>query len=131
MISNPVDIFINGYVSRPFVYEGGDKLYHFCPQDNGLSRNMECNVIFFANNDAHAVDVLRRMFNFVIGCNNEYIGSKRTRTGFRDVEYLDERDKQNAKLELWLAALNDGKIKLELAPTNQFYQVGWADNDTI
>lgn len=117
-ISNPCTWFINGNDEESFTYEGGSILYHFSPHDNGLSGTMENNVVFFANSEAHARSVLIRMLEFRINTHKKYKKSQ-GHDGYRDARiaqaYLD----------------NIATIILEPAPTDQFYVVGWASNDTI
>jgi len=116
MISNPCTWFINGGETESFTYEGGTKLYHFSPYDNGLSSIMECNIIFLANDEKHALDVLKRMLKFRLTINEKYKSSNS-----RNSECANE----------YLKAIEGGRAKVSLAPVNQFYQVGWAENDTI
>lgn len=132
MISNPVNFYLNSATDRDavFTYEGGTKLYHFSPYDNNLSNSLENNVIFFANDEKHAKDILLRMFKFVVDiqvlkASNHKIkkydphslefSELATKTAKRFQEYID-------KLDL---------IKVTEAPMNQFYKVGWACNDTL
>lgn len=123
MISNPVCPFINGFDTVPFVYEGGTTLYHFSPYDNNLSKHMHCNVIFLANSEAHAINVLKRMFEHIIECGEKYLQYKE--------DIYDITPRRIDRYRTFLRAANEGKIKLTIAPTNQFYKVGWAENDTV
>ena len=77
MISNPVTFFINDEETRSFTYEGGSRLFHWSPYESGLSESMESNVVFFANGEDHARDVLRRMFGFWVERNDLYRNSTR------------------------------------------------------
>lgn len=113
MISNPCTWFINGNETESFTYEGGTKLYHFSPYDNGLSSTMECNIIFLANDEKHALDVLKRMLEF------------------RIARLTKESGGNPGDANEYLKALKDGRVKIYEAPSNQFYKVGWAENDTI
>lgn len=122
MISNPVNSFVNGNESQEFTYEGGENLWHFSPHGSNLSKTMEMNVIFFANGADHAMEVLERMMKHVLKCEgtpyvalHEEVVARRNRKVNQMAYLLDNKDK-------WL---------LQLAPTNQFYKVGWASNDTI
>jgi hypothetical protein len=117
-ISNPCTWFINGHDEESFTYEGGSILYHFSPNDNGLSGTMENNVIFFANDEDHARDILRRMLEFRMQCEKKY--------------QADEKHLSSGRSYLAEGYLKDiDNIKFTLAPINQFYVVGWACNDTI
>lgn len=119
MISNPTKLYDDG-----FTYEGGSVLYHFCPYDQGLSKFLDCNVVFFADNDEHAKDVLVRMFEYV-----ESSIMKRIDETKDDVSaYIREIPED---LKRYLEAVRSGRAKPQLAPTNQFYKVGWAANDTL
>lgn len=131
-ISNPVCLFAGGgneEDEREFTYEGGSTLFHFSPHDNGLSGTMENNLVFFANDDAHARDVLRRMFEFVIECcrkqSEYYLGRKHR----HDEEFHGRTRATANKFKLYLSEIDT--IKIPMAPTNQFYIVGWASNDNV
>jgi len=115
MISNPCNWFINGDETESFTYEGGTKLYHFSPYDNGLSSSMECNIIFLANDEKHALDVLKRMLKFRLAIDEKYKSSCGNPGDANE----------------YLKAIEAGLAKVSLAPVNQFYRVGWAENDTI
>lgn len=116
MISNPVKF---GYCEseKQFTYEGGKQLFHFSPHDNNLSTTMENNLIFFADDETHALKVLEKMFKFTIKHAVEEKGVFSKGTSERFSEYL--------------TALRAGKLKVKPAPMNQFYEVGWASNDTV
>lgn len=129
MISNPIKIFVTGNDKKDFTYEGGSTLYHFCPRDNDLAKHMECNLVFLADSEAHALDVLGRMFQFVIDCYVEY--AKNSEGSYDKHNFVGRANKGVVKWLEWLTALEAGKVKVTLAPTNQFYSVGWADNDTV
>lgn len=122
MISNPASFFINGYEEKEFIYEGGTTLYHFSPIANKLSEHMDCNIIFFANDEKHALDVLQRMFKFALECISQYEQNK---------DATDRSVHRKDKFQKFLKASEANKIKVSLAPTNQFFKVGWADNDTL
>lgn len=109
MITNPAKVY-KGNVEQLFTYEGGSTLYHFCPYDHGLSSTFEFNIIFLANDDSHARSVLDRLLVFYLA----NCGPRRIRM-FQD----------------WLRATRSGEVSPTLAPTNQVYEVGWADNDTL
>jgi|ERR1041385_57439 hypothetical protein len=121
MISNPVTFFINDHETRSFTYEGGSKLFHWSPYESDLSKSMECNVVFFANDEDHARDVLRRMFEFWINCNNLY------RKSTRDIHSVNLTETR--RLKSFLREMD--KMRIELAPINQFLEVGWASNDNL
>jgi hypothetical protein len=107
MISNPFN---------QFTYKPGKKLYHFDASDTseigsnipGWESYMGLNVIFFADDEKHAAKIFEDMLNFRLK------GKKTSNYGDAQV-ILD----------------NKHKWKFTPAPTNQFYHVGWADNDTI
>jgi hypothetical protein len=134
-ISNPVKLFSGGgsYENqREFKYEGGSKLYHFSPHDNGLSRSMENNLIFFADSESHARDVLRRMLEFAIDCcrkQSDYYNGKGKKSSVHVSEFNERVRDTASAYERYLEKIDT--VKLPEAPTNQFYIVGWADNDTI
>jgi hypothetical protein len=120
--------------TEEFTYEGGSSLFHFSPRANGLSSYMDCNVAFFADDETHALDILRRMFQFVVDCNIAYNGryNEADRETYTNLaSRLRENDAIISKFNEWIKALDAGTVKVELAPINQFFKVGWADNDTI
>jgi len=114
MISNPIKLFVSGNNEEEFTYEGGKHLYHFSPKQCGLSNTMEMNLIFFANNGKHALDVLERMFKFCIKCRKTYNNLYGTPIE-RFQHLLDNKEK-------WIVTL---------APIDQMFIVGWASNKTI
>lgn len=127
MISNPCKWFANGGSfsnQRSFEYEGGNILYHFSPDrelDKVFDHWIPINLIFFANSKEHAIEVIERMLNFRIECNTQY-------------QKLYGRDYIRGELTLSLPSLllsKKDKWVITEAPTNQFYNVSWADNDTI
>lgn len=98
-----------------FSYEGGTTLYHFCPTACGIFHgHVSVNLVFFANCLQHAEDVLARMLEFRIECG-------------RGLNKSDQHGMEWAKLIL----SHRDKWLITEAPTNQFFSVGWADNDTI
>lgn len=135
MVSNPATFFINGSQTRKFTYEGGNTLYHWSPHDSGLSTSMESNVMFFADSVDHARDVLRRLFEFWIECNEQYIKSqqeydKRNRVAVNDYHGLSSaRAAEVRTLGRYLSVMD--RMKLTPVPTNQFYKVSWASNDDL
>jgi hypothetical protein len=126
MIGNPCNWFINGSDKVCFIYEGGTTLYHFSPYDNGLTTYMECNVIFFANDEKHGLDILKRMLNFRIKVSNEY----KSESAHAEM-YKEENIRKAEKAQSWIDAIDAGKIKLSLVNRDQFFKVTWASNDTI
>lgn len=131
MISNPVTQYAGVGNRREFTYEGGTKLFHFSPHDNKLSETLENNVVFFANDEEHALDVLERMFTFMMEC---ALGEEESYTNKRVAhakEFQTSAGRRYVKFEGYLKALKKGKLKVSEAPTNQFYKVGWASNDTL
>lgn len=132
-LSNPCNWFISGSEQKKFTYEGGTKLFHFSPNDNGLSRYMDCNVIFFANDEAHALDVLKRMFKFRIECAKEKIEHSLTKgaNNAHAQEFRENAMKSETQTTEYLNAIENGKVKVTLAPMNQLYQADWASNATI
>lgn len=123
MIGNPCKWFVNGYDEESFTYEGGSTLYHFSPHDSGLSKSMEMNVVFFANDLIHATEVLERMLKFGLERMRDYqeaMGNER----FHNMK----ESKRNS-----LKNILDGKDQWVIveAPSHQFYVVGWADNDVL
>ena len=130
MISNPCSWFINGNEMEKFTYEGGKLLFHFSPYDNGLRNDFSCNVIFFANDPEHARDVLKRMLQFRINVAKKYIDGLNLSRHHAE-EFHTRVKVAVSECKKYLKALDEGKIKLSLAPVNQFYRVGWGDNDTI
>ena len=129
MISNPATFFTTGSKQESFTYEGGSTLFHFSPHDNGLSRVMDNNIIFFANDKQHALDVLRRMFEFAIKCEYKRLGIKMQGD---EAKYIAPATHDRAnKWAAYLKALNENKVKVKRAPTNQPFIVGWASNDTL
>ena len=128
MISNPVKLFATGGGSqdqKEFTYEGGTKLFHFSPHDNGLTNSMENNLVFFANDLDHAKDVLKRMVQFCVDCENEYDAYSKKNNSYNHHIGTKER------FEGYLKHIEEGKMVLTEAPTNQFYIVGWASNTTV
>ncbi len=136
MISNPARVFVTGNETKEFTYEGGEKLFHFSPMDCGLSDYRNWNVVFFANDEEHALDVLKRVLVFHIGCTEEFDRSEAERDkkyGYsRHREYYNNVHKnQIATCRKYLDAIKDGKVHASLAPTDQFYKIGWACNDNL
>lgn len=135
MISNPATFFIDGSNRREFTYEGGKRLFNWSPYGSGLSKSMESNVVFFANDVDHARDILRRLFEFWVECNDLYIQSqqksdKRKRIAVSDYHGLSAaRAAETGALRHYLSKM-DQMVFTEV-PTNQFFKVGWACNDSL
>lgn len=128
MISNPCTWFINGNEEKNFTYEGGKHLYHFSDNDNKLNVAHSVNVVFFADNKKHGLDVIKRMLKFRIKCSKQYIKAE-TKNDMHGFVCAEEEKIKECKE--WIGLIEKGKVKIEKAPTNIFYKVGWADNDTI
>jgi hypothetical protein len=128
MISNPARFFISGNEERSFTYEGGSKLFHFSPYANKFSQTLENNLVFFANDHDHAIDVLKRMLEFALECKMEYLKNK---IGVHADELKDEARRSCKNFSMYLEMIEAGRIKLTEAPMNQFMKVTWADNDSI
>ena len=63
-ICNPCTFFVNGNDQESFTYEGGKILYHFSPVRNNFQKHYGMNLVFFANDEKHAIDVIKRMLSF-------------------------------------------------------------------
>ena len=123
MISNPAKFFINGNNQEKFTYEpDATLLWHFSPNQSGLSNSMEMNIIFFANNATDAIDIVEQMLKFAIKCETKkYI----------NIDNLILNKRKN-RVENFRKLLNNKKKWIvTLAPMDQIYKVGWAGNDTI
>jgi len=131
MISNPVKHFISSQREESFTHEGGSTLYHFSPHDNNLTQSMSCNVVFFANSEEHGLDILKRMLQFSIDCTAKYMAHINETQGVHWEEFSERAENKLHEYKSYIDAINAGKVKLKLAPMNQFYKVGWADNDTM
>ena len=113
-IANNANIWINGSDQLYFTYEGGTTLYHFCPSNCGIFTGIVvCNIIFFADNEEHALDVIKRMLTFM---------QSQTYDGYRS-DYVKKRIQEI--FDQW------DKVTVSLAPTNQVFQVSWAGNDDL
>ena len=118
MISNPIN-----YNQQPFTYEGGKTLYHISPSDSnieGYENWRAFNLVFFANDKKHARDVLNRMLKHAKKCLT--IQKKNAEQTVYSI-YSNKLKQIDHLLK------NIDKFKIVLAHTNQFYKVGWADND--
>lgn len=108
-----------------FIYEGGKHLWYFAPgteiDEKKFKNCIPISIIFWADNPDHAKNVLERMLKF------------RLEVHERHVEY-EKGNYYNPGGYEGLAELllsNKDKWIIEEAPVNQFYEVGWASNDTI
>lgn len=135
MISNPAVFFIDGNTTKEFTYELDDnvpsQLYHFSPKENGLSHTMENNIIFLANGEAHALEILKDLCIFAIKCKNKYIAAAENSVIYNKESYIASAEATKSTFAAYLSALHAKKVKLTLAPTNQIYIVGWASNDAL
>jgi hypothetical protein len=126
---NPCTWFGNGGSwgdQEPFTYEGGTTLFYFAPSvevdKKVFSHWVPISLLFLANDEEHAKNVIERMLKFrqeVNARHEKYLGHKDfTRmTGDHDLPTILLKNK-----EKWIVTK---------APSNQFYKIGWADNDTI
>jgi len=98
---------------KGFTYEGGTILFHFCPSNCIKHKDFEnyipLNVLFFANNEEHAKDIIERMLRFRL---TQSTDSSRPKAAQLILDHKDE----------WV---------VNSVPNNQFYKVGWTCNDTI
>jgi hypothetical protein len=118
-IVNPARFFVNGHDEVEFTYEGGRNLYFFSPCDNGLTDSTERELIFFADSEGHALDVLRRLFKFALRANarfERYIKRTDGRDGTASLREASIRD-----FTSYLRALKAGQIKVSRAPRTQVY----------
>lgn len=142
MISNPCNWFKTGGGFNDqvkFTYEGGKYLYHFdCSGGvknevrSGWTGNwMQVNVVFFADSEEHARDVFKRMLEFRMETASVYHAHKagKKNPGEHDADFARLASETYRRCEEWLGKINEAVFTR--APTNQFYTVGWADNDTI
>jgi hypothetical protein len=131
MISNPCRFYISDGKEKSFTHEGGKHLFHFSPYDNKLSISMEMNIVFFANSEEHGLDILKRMFEFMIDCKIEYLKNENESKSVHASEF-ERRAKNdcNRAVEI-IKAIDSGMVRLEKVPMNQFFKVGWALNDTL
>ena len=118
-MDNCARFFINGSADREFTYEGGRCLFFFSPCDNGLTTSTEREIIFFANSETHALEVLRRLFKFALRCHATYERYARKQGGHEGTQSL--RDSAVADFKAYLKALNAGQIKVARAPRTQVY----------
>ncbi len=122
MISNPCAWFENGNKRRAFTYEGGSKLFNFSPYDSGLSTSMEMNLLFHADDEAHAEGVLERMIQFALETTKRYEQSCGTASNWANRYRVGRYTKLLANKDKW--------VFTEVGDT-QMFLVGWAENETI
>lgn len=136
MISNPAKFFAGGGSfsdMKEFIYDPGPNpiLWHFSPKDNGLSQVRDNNMVFFASTKNLAFKILGELFDFALSC------AKKQHNYYhkgQPVHWEDGEGRMAGMIQKFTAykkALDAGNIKLERAPVDQFYIVGWADNDTL
>ena len=99
-----------------FTHEGGSNLYHFCANECGLTEKHynPTNVVFFANSEEHALEILKRFFT-------EYLKY------YEENTYSLYTDHIRALIQHYLE--NFDKVRVTLAPKNGFMNVAWAGND--
>lgn len=130
MINNPCSWFINGSETCEYTYEGGRQSYHFSPYDSGLSASMEWNLIFRANSKKHAKIVLKNMMKFGLLCMEKYMANEKAYQITYGYKYSGvNKEPRIKKIKKYLASIDQWVITK--APSNQFFIVGWAQNDTI
>lgn len=128
-ISNPCKWFISGNDQIEFKHGGGSTPYHFCSVDSGFTTHYAINVLFFADNPAHAKVVLLAMLAKNVEAADKYI-KRLLPAKDRRVKEFRQRYEYRAKLALEIINAPE-KIIITEAPRDQFYTIGWADNDTI
>lgn len=130
MISNPIQGTIYNddgcpeYVKHTHQKVFSKKAFNFQPADCGLSKTREANLLFFALSEEHALERLKRMLEWYIKNNQP---PKTVDHHNQHSEHL--RGLKVAKVQYWLA--NWDKVIVVEVPLDQFFKVGWANNDTI
>ena len=124
MISNPAKFFVTGNDEETFTYEGGKNLWHFSPKMSGLSSSMEMNIILFADNHKHALQIIEDMLIFGLSCHIKYLQSQ---------GLLEEQTRRGQYKKNYYKKLLEAKDKWIVIPVkkNQVFKVSWASNDTI
>ncbi len=130
MICNPACVFVSGNEQALFTYEGGTTLYNWCPKDYDLSDCFEFNILFTANDDVHAIQVIRRLLEWYITTLRQYKAS-RDPYNYDSKASKFEKDRKADTITYWLQALNLGKAAPVVVENNQVFRVGWASNDTF
>lgn len=90
---------------------------------------MAVSVVFFANDEAHARDVFRRMLEFRLDHARKQGVYYNEVSGVHHDKYSSREKKTMEMVEDWLSRIDEAVFTE--APTNQFFTVGWAFNDTI
>ena len=120
-ISNPVANITTRRLK--YTYEPkGDKLWHFSPNQCGLSNSMEMNIMFFSGSGKEALEDVHKMLLFMLET------PKRAST-FSHPDIVRRNSYETEYVENLIA--NKDKWIVTLVPRNQFFKVGWASNDTI
>lgn len=133
-LSNPFRYWVTSSNTYEFTYEGGTTLYHFCSQSLNIpeeSHIMRVNVVFFANDPVHAIEVLIAAFEFKIKCAAQYMQYQEKSKGQHWEDFIRRAEHANAIAFKYITLLKEGKGFVTKAPNNQFYKVGWAENDTL
>jgi len=120
-ISNPVVNIANRrlkYTHEP----KGDRLWHFSPNQCGLSNSMEMNIMFFSGNGKEALEDVHKMLLFMVEPPERDIA-------FSHPELVQRNSWETEYVENLIA--NKDKWIVTLVPKNQFFKVGWASNDTV
>lgn len=141
MICNPCKWYSGGGSSDnvvEFTYGPDDKpecgkyLWHFSPNLNNLSTSMENNIVWFADDVHSAMKILREMFEFRLECARKQSDYYRRKSANPHAEEFYDNQKYVIDMfEGYLKAIDKKKLIITLAPTNQFFKVGWASNDTV
>lgn len=130
MISNPITGITYDEDGRPTYVEYthqkafSKKAFNFQPADCGLSVTREANLLFFALNEKHALERLKRMLEWYLKNNQPEPNSS---INHEYSEYW--RINRVKKVQHWLD--NWHKVKVVEVPLDQFFKVGWAGNDTL
>lgn len=132
MISNPIQGTIYDkdgcpqYVKFTYSKAFAKKAFNFQPADCGLSSSREANLLFFALNEKHALKRLKKMLEWYLENNPDD-----PRLEFKPHELVTQgRTRLKRKYaKHWLD--NWDKVKVVEVSLDQFFKVGWADNDTM
>lgn len=129
MLNNPATWFVTGSKQKSFTYKPGTHPFHFSPYDSGLSKYLDCNIIVFADDFAHAKSIIEQMFVFGIECfrlYEEYITeAQKTDPYYHGIDHSRHVEKYQRYL--------DSRDEWVIVPVhiNQPFKVSWAGNDTI
>lgn len=122
-IANPVNEFIDGNNQRAYTFKAGAKAYHFSPNASGLSQVMDCNILFFADDEDHAREILKGMFEHIIDCLEKLEASERGKNSYRgESGTKGVAAKYLAGIDQWV---------ITEASLDQIFKVSWADNDRV